>query len=464
MSEKYTHFLSEVCGKRVAVLGMGVSNVPLIGILLDAGAKVSVCDKMDAAQLDTELIDKFKARNASFHLGKDYLEGISENEIIFRSPGIRFDLPELIAAKKHGAVVTSEMRLFFSLCPCPIIGITGSDGKTTTTSIIYELLKAEGLNCHIGGNIGVPLIGRVNEIKPSDIVVLELSSFQLMDMKESPQIAVVTNVSPNHLDVHKSMKEYIDAKKNIYRYQTDTGRVVLNYDNEITRGMAGEIKSQVSFFSRASRLEQGFFLSNDTLCKMHGGEKTELLKPSDIKITGGHNIENFLAAISAVDGLVSKETVLHVAKSFNGVMHRLELVRKLQGVSYYNDSIASSPTRTIAGLNAFDEKVVLIAGGYDKKIPFDELGSEINNHVKALILVGETSTKIKNAVINAPNYNPELLKIFMCGTLDETVTIASNISNPGDNVLLSPACASFDMFKNFEIRGNKFKELVNALY
>ncbi len=463
MNEKFTRFLSEVRGKRVAVLGMGVSNVPLIRILLDAGAQVSICDKMDATELDAALIHEFKARNSSFYLGKDYLAGVSENQIIIRSPGIRYDLPELIDAKNRGAIITSEMRLFFSLCPCPIIGITGSDGKTTTTSIVYELLKAAGLNCHIGGNIGFPLIGSVNEMKSSDIVVLELSSFQLMDMEESPQITVVTNVSPNHLDVHKSMKEYIDAKKNIYRYQKDSGRVVLNYDNEITRDMAGEIKNQVSFFSRRNRLEQGFSLINDIICKITPDEKIEILKSADIKIAGGHNIENFLAAIAATDGLVKNETVLQVARSFNGVMHRLELVRKLRGVSYHNDSIASSPTRTIAGLNAFDEKVVLIAGGYDKKIPFDELGREMNVHVKALILVGETSAKIKDAVISAPNYNPELLEIYMCDTFEETVTISSNISKPGDNVLLSPACASFDMFKNFELRGNKFKELVNEL-
>lgn len=463
MSDKLTRYLSGLRGKKTAVLGMGISNIPLIRMLLDAGLSVEIRDKKPAAKLDESLIDEFKKKGAGFNFGEGYLKSLNSFDVVFRSPGISPLTPELVEAETLGVGITSEMRLFFDVCPCPIIGVTGSDGKSTTTTIIYELLKAQGIKCHIGGNIGMPLLNRADYMDSSEYVVLELSSFQLSDMEKSPRIAVITNVAPNHLDVHKSMDEYIEAKKNIYRHQTKGGRVVLNLDNEITRDMAKEAGGRAVVFSRRERPEKGFAALGGVIYKVKNNSLTGIIKVSDIKLPGLHNVENYLAAIAATDGLVETSNIRNVARSFGGVEHRLEFVRGFRGVSYYNDSIASSPTRTIAGLNSFDKKVILIAGGRDKKIPFDTLADEINIHVKSLILLGETAETIGKAVRQSKNYCPDALDIHMCATLDDAVIKASGIAKPGDTVLLSPACTSFDMFNNFEERGRRFKEAVLAL-
>ena len=448
MSTKFEKFISDVSDKTVAVIGMGVSNTPLINLLLNAGASVTIRDK---AETVSDTAKAFEARGAHLKFGQSYLEDITE-QIIFKTPGMRPDIPELNAARERGSIVTSEMEIFFKVCPAKTIGITGSDGKTTTTSIIYELLRAEGHNCYVGGNIGTPLLDRVPEMKESDICVLELSSFQLMTMTTSPDIAVITNIAPNHLDVHKSMGEYTEAKVNLLKYNSSARRV-LNLDNAVTREIAKEYPSHMF-----SRKEDAEYCVKDGV--IFAGE-VEVIPISDIKIPGLHNVENYLAAIAATDGLVSLDTVRQVAKSFGGVKHRMELVRVKDGVSYYNDSIASSPTRTIAGLHSFDKKIILIAGGYDKKIPFDELGSEICEHVKALVLVGDTSKKIKRAVKAAPEFKTARVPIYKKRDFLRAVTKARKIAKCGDIVALSPACASFDLFKNFEKRGERFCEIVN---
>ncbi|MDE6108271.1 MAG: UDP-N-acetylmuramoyl-L-alanine--D-glutamate ligase, partial [Oscillospiraceae bacterium] len=397
------------------------------------------------------------------YLGEDYLEHLKGQDVIFRTPGLRPDLPQIQAAVEEGAILTSEMEAFFQVCPCPIIGVTGSDGKTTTTTIIAKLLEASGHTVHLGGNIGKPLLPEVSQMKEADIAVVELSSFQLMTMGISPHISVVTNLAPNHLDVHKSMEEYTEAKKNIFTYQTKQDCLILNTDNEITRSFAAIAAGETVLFSRRVMPEgNGVFLRNGAIWVRNDRGERQVLPCGDILLPGDHNVENYMAAIGAVDGLVPDEVIRSFAKTFGGVEHRIELVRELDGVRYYNDSIASSPTRTMAGLKCFPEKVILIAGGYDKHIPVDVLGPAILEHVKLLILTGATSTKIRAATEEASGYQKGSPDIQEYEDFREAIEAARAAARPGDVVLLSPACASFDKFKNFMERGNTFKSIVNA--
>ncbi len=439
-------------GKKISVIGVGVSNVPLIRFLTEGGARVTAHDKKNAEALG-EVYAELSQLGVEFVLGEDYLKNIPQGtEVVFKTPGLRGDVPELEAARAKGIEVTSEMELFFELCPCEIIAVTGSDGKTTTTTLIGEMLKKEGYVCHIGGNIGRPLVAELETMKADHKAVLELSSFQLFSMRKSPKVAVMTNVTPNHLDWHKDFDEYIEAKKNIMKYQDETCVLVTNVLNDITKKIGEEAKGEWRSFSSAS--DALVHLDNGKI--LYGDEK--IISAEDIIIPGIHNVENYMAAIAATRDLVSAQTVEYVAKNFGGVAHRIELVRTLDGVRYYNDSIASSPARTTAGLNSFNEKVILIAGGYDKKIPFDEFGEVINEHVKKLVLVGLTSEKIENAVKNAKNY--ENMEIFRETEFEAAIKKARDCAESGDIVLLSPACASFDLFKNFEERGNLFKKIV----
>ena len=452
-----SEYLTSLKNKRVAVIGIGVSNTPLIRMLLGAGIDVTACDKNNRDGLGNTA-EELERLGARLQLGEDYMAGLDQ-DVIFRTPGLRPDVPALEAARERGAEITSEMEVFFRVCPCKIIAVTGSDGKTTTTTIISELLKAAGYNVHVGGNIGRPLLPDAASMDPSDVAVLELSSFQLMTMNQSPDIAVVTNVSPNHLDVHKSMDEYIAAKANVFAHQSSQCLAVFNYDNDITRAFAEEARGRCVCFSRQEKLPQGVYVKENAIWS---GER-EVLPLADILIPGVHNVENYMAAVAAVEGMVSDEVIRKVAQTFGGVEHRIELVRTLNGVRYYNDSIASSPTRTIAGLRSFSEKVILIAGGYDKKIPFDELGVEITKHVKLLVLTGTTAPKIRAAVEAVPGYPGANPKILEFDDFRQAVLAAHAAAQPGDVVILSPACASFDRFKNFMLRGEAFKKIINEL-
>ena len=456
-------YLDALKGKKVAVLGIGISNTPLIHMLLRAGVKVTACDKRDRKAFDGKIED-LESLGAAVCLGEDYLDHLTGQDVIFRTPGMRPDLPQLNEAVKAGSVLTSEMEVFFRVCPCPIIAVTGSDGKTTTTTIIAELLKAAGKMVYLGGNIGKPLLPDAGMMEPTDFAVVELSSFQLMTMDQSPHIAVVTNLAPNHLDVHRSMGEYISAKENIFLHQGSNDRVILNADNEITRSFAGSAPGQITFFSRREEPEgTAVFLREGTIFVRDDRGERAVLPTTDILLPGDHNVENYMAAIAAVNGLVSDATIRTFAASFSGVEHRIELTRTLHGVRYYNDSIASSPTRTMAGLKCFSEKVILIAGGYDKHIPFDDLGPAIVEHVKRLILTGDTSSKIRAAVESALGYGTETPIIEEYHDFRDAVEAAYRAAQPGDVVLLSPACASFDKFKNFMERGNTFKKIVREL-
>ena len=454
------NYLAGLKGKTVAVIGIGVSNTPLIKLLLRAGIKVTACDK-NLRDSFGGLAEELESLGAELRLGPNYLQGLN-HDVIFRTPGMRPDVPELLQAQANGSVLTSEMEVFFQVCPCHTLAITGSDGKTTTTTIIASLLREAGLHVFLGGNIGRPLLADVGDMQPEDWAVLELSSFQLMTMRQSPEIAVITNLAPNHLDVHRSMEEYVDAKKNIFLHQDKSGKLVLNYDNALTRQFAEQAKGTVVFFSRQQPLESGVSLKGNSVWMTSAQGSREVLPLADILLPGVHNIENYMAAIAAVDGLVPDQAIRRFAASFQGVEHRIELVRTLDGVRYYNDSIASSPSRTIAGLNSFREKVILIAGGYDKHIPFDVLGPEIVKHVKYLLLTGDTSEKICAAVRSCPDYQGQP-PISILENLEAAVSAAHSMAQPGDVVLLSPACASFDCFKNFAERGETFKKYVYEL-
>ena len=453
MQTPFEAYFNSLRGKRIAVLGLGVSNRPLVRLLLEFGCDVTGCDRTEREKLDTEVLE-LEQQGCKLRLGEGYLDGL-QADVVFRTPGMHPGNPALDLLRSRGAEVTSEMEVFFEVCPCDILAVTGSDGKTTTTTLISEMLKAEGKTVWLGGNIGAPLLPLVRQMKETDVAVVELSSFQLMDMKRSPRVAVVTNLSPNHLDVHKDMAEYVDAKKNIFRFQDDQGRLILNADNDLTAVMQGNGTTRL--FSRQKNADA--WVENGVIVR----DGMPVLNTADIVIPGVHNIENNMAAILAVEGMVSDETIRHVAKTFGGVEHRIELVRIKDGVRFYNDSIASSPSRTIAGLHSFEEQVILIAGGYDKHIPFDVLGPEVCRNVKKLYLNGATAAKIRASVENTPEYRPGHPEIIDCGDFASAVRAAAAGAQPGDVVLMSPACAAFDQFKNFMVRGDFYKKLVMEL-
>jgi len=455
MSERFDTYFYSLVGKKIAVLGLGVSNRPLVRLLLRYGCTVTGCDRTPREKLDAEVLE-LERLGCSLRVGEDYLEGMTA-DIVFRTPGMHPENPALIALREKGAEVTSEMEVFFELCPCRTIAVTGSDGKTTTTTLISEFLKAAGKKVWLGGNIGTPLLPVCDQMEKDDFAVVELSSFQLMDMRRSANVAVVTNLAPNHLDVHKDMDEYVQAKKNIFRFQGAGDTLILNADNAITASFAGNGRTR--FFARVGKTENGVCLQENVICR----DGKPVLPKEDILLPGEHNVENYMAAILAVEGLVDDEIIRHVAKTFGGVEHRIELVRVKDGVRFYNDSIASSPSRTMAGLRSFPEKVLLIAGGYDKHIPYDVLGPEICAHVKAVFLNGATAHQIRTAVENAPNYTLGCPELIDCADFTDAVKCAAAYAKAGDVVLMSPASAAFDQFKNFMERGKYFKKLVMEL-
>ena len=451
MISAFEQYFTALKGKRVAVLGLGVSNRPLVRLLLGYGCDVTGCDRTPREKLDEEVLE-LERMGCKLSVGDGYLEDL-QADLVFRTPGMHPGNPALEALRQKGAEVTSEMEVFFEVCPCQILAVTGSDGKTTTTTLISEMLKAEGKKVWLGGNIGTPLLPLVPQMQADDFAVVELSSFQLMDMRRSPGRAVVTNLAPNHLDVHKDMAEYVEAKKNIFHFQDEKGLLVLNADNAITAEFMGN--GATHFFSRQGKvshicLKDGMIYRGDV----------PVLDIRDILLPGVHNIENYMTAIAAVEGLVSDDVIRHVAATFGGVEHRIELVRIKDGVRFYNDSIASSPSRTMAGLRSFPEQVILIAGGYDKHIPYDALGPEICKHVKKLFLCGATAAQIRAAVENCGGEQPQITD---CGDFESAVRAAAAAAESGDVVLMSPASASFDQFKNFMVRGECFKKIIKEL-
>ena len=450
-------------GKKVAIIGIGVSNLPLLEYFYDLNARVTIFDSKESNQISVEAMQKIEKYGFEFIGGKDSLSRLKGFDIIFRSPSCMPDRPELVEAVENGAVLTSEIEMVLKLAPCKVIGVTGTEGKTTTTTLINEIVKKSGRKTYLGGNMGKPIFTKIRNIKPENIIILELSSFQLSDMDISPDISVVTNIYPDHLNVHKSYEEYREAKKNIFKHQSENGIVVLNYDNEFTREFAKEANGKVIFFSSKEKLDDGFIYdkTDGTIKYCEDGVRRHIMKKEDIKLRGIHNYENICAALAATSSIVDVDTQVKAIEEFTGVEHRLEFVRELNNVKWYNDSIGTSPASTIAGLNSFDEDIILLAGGSDKGLDYKEVGEAIARKVRALILTGPTSEKIENATKQA--LNGKSIEIYYTSNMQESVNLAKDIAKAGDVVLLSPASASFDLYKNFEDRGHQFKDCVNNL-
>ena len=462
-NEKLNEFNDYIRYRKVAIIGLGVSNLPLLDYLYDKKANVTILDEREYNQISKEIIEKITNYGFVIYYGKDCLQHLKNFNVIFRSPSCLPTKPELVEEANRGALVTTEVELLMKMCPAKVIGITGSDGKTTTTSLINSILQKAGYKTFLGGNIGTPLFTKLSEMTPEDIVVLELSSFQLMGMEVSPQISVITNITPNHLNIHKDYQEYIDAKKNIFKYQDENGILVLNYDNEITKECAKEANGKVIFFSSQTKLDNGYIVDDDVIKECDDKVRKHILNTDDVILRGNHNYQNIATAIAATASLVDIETAVKAVKEFKPVEHRIEFVEEIDGVKWYNDSASSSPSRTLSGLNAFKENIVLIAGGYDKNLDYTPLAKTIIDKVKALILIGQTAGKIYDAVKEELEKENKNLDIYMCETLEDTISIARKNAESGDVVLFSPASASFDMFKNFADRGNQFKDLVRKL-
>ena len=452
-------------GKKVAFIGAGVSHKRCIEQFVELGAQVTLCDQKKSLEDFGAYADTLRRLHVRLSLGEHYTDGFAGQDIIMRTPGYEYYKPELQAALQAGTKVTSEVELFFELCPCEIVAVTGSDGKTTTTTLISKMFEAAGRKVFLGGNIGAALLPQLADVTPEAVAVVELSSFQLISMRVSPKVAVVTNVTPNHLDHHKDMQEYINAKRNILLWQVPPCRAVLGFENDISRGMQKDCKGEQVWFTRLHDTDKGAFLreSDDTLCYAENGVVTPILPRAEVKLRGLHNVENLLAAIAAVWGRVPVEAMRQVGSTFTGVEHRIEPVRTLDGVTYYNDSIASSPTRTIAGLRSFDQKIILIAGGYDKKIPYEPLAPEVLAHVKTLVLMGATGPRIEKAVRECDGFAGSGLTILHADSMQHAVELARSAAKPGDVVSLSPASASFDLYPNFEVRGRDYKNIVKNL-
>ncbi len=404
-NEKLEQFNKFASRKKIAIIGLGVSNLPLLEYFYNLSCKISVFDNRTKNELDNATREKIDKYTVEYFGGDNNLQNLKGFDIIFRSPIVMPYREEIKEEAQRGALVTSEIEMVLKLTPSKVIGITGTEGKTTTTSIIYEIIKKAGYKCFLGGNIGKPIFTKIKDMTPEDIVVLEMSSFQLTNMAISPEISVVTNIFPDHLNVHSSYEEYRDEKKNIFKHQNERGTVILNYDNEYTREFSKEANGKVIFFSSKEKLEDGFIYdNNDGIIKYcEDGVRRHLIKKEEIKLRGIHNYENICTALAATNSLVSLETAVQAIKEFKGVEHRLEFVREKNNVKWYNDSIGTSPASTIAGLSAFDENIILLAGGSDKGLDYKEVGKVVANKVQTLILTGPTATKIEEATRKAPN-------------------------------------------------------------
>ena len=461
-NQKLENFEKDLKNQKIAVIGLGVSNIPLIDYLKEKQAKVTVFDDREKEKIDTNIINKVNEYGFESYFGKNNLENLQGFDLIFRSPSCLPTKPELITEKQRGAIITTEIEQLMKMAPCKIIGITGSDGKTTTTSLTYEILKNAGYNVHLGGNIGIPLYTKLDEMKADDIIVLELSSFQLMEMEISPDIVAITNITPNHLNIHKDYEEYIEAKKNIFANQNENGIIVLNADNELTNSCKNEANGKIKMFSSKQKLENGYIVEDGIIKKCEDGIRRHIINTEDVRLKGIHNFENICTALALTESLVDTDNAVETIKQFSGVHHRLEFVRKLDGVEWYNDSASTSPTRGISGLKSFKGKeVILIAGGADKNLDYTPLGKHIVDNVKSLILIGQTAPKIYDAVKKELEAQNKQLDIHMCESFVQSLELAKRIAKFGQIVLFSPVSASFDMFKDMYDRGDKFKEIVN---
>lgn len=473
MNSKAQKYFEKLKGKSVAFVGMGVANVPCAEFLAKLGVNVYACDKRDKEYIGTDICKRLEELGVNFSLGDSYLDILPEMDLVFRSHGILpFQNPWIGECIERGQAVTTEMEVFFKLCPSKIIAVTGSNGKTTTTTLIAKMLEKQGYNVYLGGNIGKALMPELETITENDIAVVELSSFQLLTMgnlENSPDVAVVTNIECTHQDHHISLDEYVDAKRNILIYQNDNCRTILNADcdysigNRVYHDMRYDVRGDLSEFSIKHPVKHGAYMKdNGDIVFADNGKEVYVMSKEDIVIPGSHNIENYCTAISAVWGYVDVENIVQVARTFSGVEHRIEFVREYNGIKYYNDSIATSPSRVISGLRAFGKKIIVIMGGSDKGNDLSEMVPDILKYVKTLVLNGATADKIYDSVTGFDGYAESGLKIIKTDTLENALTEAKNTATAGDIVTLCPACPAFDQFKTFEYRGRRFKELVNG--
>ena len=462
---KLVEFNNYLKGKNVALIGLGISNVPLIDYLHDIGAIVTVFDRKEVSYIDRKVIEKIINYGMEYYFGEDYLDELDEFDMIFRSPSCLPNKPDLVREAKRGAIIITEVEMFMELCPCKIIGVTGSDGKTTTASLIYEILKDAGYNCYLGGNMGAPLFNKIYDIKPDDIVILEFSSLQLMDMKISPDIAVITNISSAYAKEHSSFEEYINSIKNIFAHQDEDNTLILNYDNEIAKQLALEATGKIIFYSSKEKILNGYMVDSDIIKICQNGLRSHLLDTKRMILKGMHNFENTLAAISATADLVETNKMLDTIIRFEGVPHRLEIAKELPNrILWYNDSASEYPNRTIEAIKSFPgREVILIAGGYDKDFDYTELGKEIVKYAKTAILLSQSSDKIEKSIENALVGAKKDFEIKRCSTLYEAVFLANKMAETGDIVLYSPASSPLDAFKNYEERGEIFKGLVKEI-
>ena len=462
-NEKLEEFEKYIQGKNVAIIGLGVSNLPLIDYFYNKKSNVTIFDGREKRNIPTEVLNKIDNYKMKIFTGKDYLSNLKGFNLILRSPSCLPTTPELEKEAENGAIVTTEVELFMKMCPCQIIGITGSDGKTTTTTLIYEILKNAKYKTYVGGNIGIPLFTKLREIQPTDKVVLELSSFQLMEMTISPDISIITNITPNHLNVHKDYQEYIDAKKNIFKFQNENGIVILNYDNEITRECSKEAKGRVIYFSSNNKLDEGYIVDDGIIKQCEERLRKHIVKTKDLVIKGKHNYENICCALAATDTLVEQGDALETIRKFTGVEHRLEFVKEIDGVKWYNDSASTTPSRLINALDSFEEEIVLIAGGADKNLDYTPVAKPILEKVKTLILMGQTAEKIFNSVKQEEETENKKISIYIAKNIQEAIDLAKKYATLKQVVLFSPASTSFDMFKDMYDRGRIFKDMVNTM-
>lgn len=473
MNNKAKEYFDNLIGKSVAFVGMGVANVPCAEFMAKHGIEVYACDQRDKEYIGKDICNKLEKLGVHFSLGDNYLDILPDMDLIFRSHGILpFQNPWIGECIKRGQKVTTEMEVFFNLCPSKLIAVTGSNGKTTTTTLIAKMLEKQGYNVYLGGNIGKALMPELETITEKDIAVVELSSFQLLTMGNlvhSPDISVVTNIECTHQDHHISLDEYVDAKRNILIYQSADCRTVLNADCDYSIGgsiyhdMRFDVRGKLFEFSIQHPVENGTYMKeNGDIIYSEKNEEVYVMHKDDIIIPGSHNIENYCTAISAVWGMVDIKNIKSVAQNFGGVEHRIEFVREYNGVRYYNDSIATSPSRVISGLKAFGKKIIVIMGGSDKGNDMCEMVPYILKYVKLLVLNGATAEKIYDAIVQDESYKNSDIEIIKTDMLENALHIAKEKAQAGDVVTLCPACPAFDQFKTFEYRGRKFKELVNG--
>jgi UDP-N-acetylmuramoylalanine--D-glutamate ligase len=446
--------------KKIGILGFGVEGKATFNYLRKFDSKLMIFDQAQEEEFLARN-PEIKKEEVALYLGRSYLENLNRAEIIFKSPGIPLLLPEIQAAIKEGIIFTSQIEFFFDCCPAKIIGVTGTKGKGTTATLIYEILKASDKDVYLGGNIGLPTISFLDKLNERSVVVLELSSFQLQSLKESPHIAVVLNVTKDHLDYHSSAREYQEAKKSIVRYQTKDNFAVINADYSISKGFARETKGQKYFFSRKTRTNGCYVDGKDNIILETTQGIVQIIAAKDLLLRGRHNLENVTAAVLASYlAKVSIKVITETVKNFHGLEHRLELVREISRVRYFNDSFSTVPETAIAAVKSFTEPIVLILGGSYKGSDYRKLGKTIENSgVKSIIFIGETAKEISRKI--GSGYEGE--RIFGLTKMTEIVKKASSLAKPEDVVLLSPACASFGLFQNYKDRGGQFKKAVEKL-